>query len=274
MEEIPAVYISNVRSKLLQLKYDDNKLREKLRTWNCLQSHIPRKKATDCVVSSLHFMDIITDRKVAEDSAQYLTTFKHGANYDDIVYELFKYFRNQHGFSEHNLDETNNMNPYKEWIEILNRDLKREHLTMVLLKYTVAGKDGRADTLGGHAAIVYKDKDNQLHLIDSQQETVASSDKEISDYFKTDRYVKLILIKTSNKRTLSQNALTLRKTKSSNERLSKRTTRRSRSPDAMSISPEVVISPNNKRKRKRETLKFRKSNKRSDSPLTKKARSK
>ena len=264
MNSITGVYIGSRKSKLLQFKYDDNKLREKLHTWKCLQAHVPREKTTDCVISSLHFIDIIADRKVAEDSAQYLTEFKSGVTDDEIVNEMFKYFGNQHGLSEHNYDESN-PNPYQKWIEILNRELKKEHLTMVLLKQTHSG----------HAVIVYKDKDNQLHLIDSQQLTIDSTDRAISDYFKSDNYIKLLLIQTPSKRALSPNALSLRKTKSSNERLSKRTTRRSRSPDSMSISPEMDISSFNKRKRKRaETLKLRKSKQSSYSHPTKKARKK
>lgn len=262
MNSITGVYIGNRRSKLLQFKYDDNKLREKLRTWKCLQSHIPREKATDCVVSSLHFMDIIAERKFAEDSSQYLTDFKSGVTDDEIVNEMFKYFGNQHGFSEYNYDESN-PDPYQKWIDILNRELKKEHLTMVLLKQTHSG----------HAVIIYKDKDNQLHLIDSQQLTIDSTDRAISDYFKSDNYIKLSLIQTPIKRALSPNAFGLRKTKLANQHISKRTTRRSRSPDSMSISPKRVISPINKRKRKRtETIKIRKNKRQSGSPDTKKAR--
>ena len=260
MNSITGVYIGNRQSKLLQFKYDDNKLREKLRTWKCLQSHIPRKKVTDCVVSSLHFMDIIAERKFAEDSSQYLTNFKSGVTDDEIVNEMFKYFGNQHGFSEYNYDESN-PNPYQKWIDILNRELKKEHLTMVLLKQTHSG----------HAVIVYKDKDNQLHLIDSQQLTIDSTDRAISDYFKIDNYIKISLIQTPIKRALSP-SVSSRKTKSSNERLLKRTTRRSRSPDSMSISPKIISNKTRKRKRS-SPLKIRKTNKkRSHSPLTKKAR--
>jgi hypothetical protein len=264
---IPAL-VSNVRQKLLQFKYDDNKLRDKLRTWNCLQSHIPRNTATDCVANSLHFMDIITDRKVAEEYAKHLALTK-GARYPDIESQMFTYFINQHGFSEHNRDKTNSM----KWIDILNRDLKIEHITMVLLRNNIG--DGH-DSLG-HAVVVYKDKKKQLHLIDAQQQTFMSTDTAISNYFNVgNRYIKMILMQTSNKRIRAVS--TIRKQKSPNTRQSKRT-RRSRSPSAMSISPELVILPNNKRetlkirKRKRETLKIRK-NKRSESPLTKKARSK
>jgi len=260
MNSITGVYIGNRRSKLLQFKYDDNKFREKLRTWKCLQSHIPREKVTDCVVSSLHFMDIIAERKFAEDSSQYLTNFKSGVTDDEIVNEMFKYFGNQHGFSEYNYDDSN-PNPYQKWIDILNRELKKEHLTMVLLKQTHSG----------HAVIVYKDKDNQLHLIDSQQLTIDSTDRAISDYFKSDNYIKLSLIQTPIKRALSP-SVSSRKTKSSNERLLKRTTRRSRSPESMSISPKIISNKTRKRKRS-SPLNIRKTNKkRSHSPLTKKAR--
>ena len=156
MNSIANVYIGNRKSKLLQFKYDDDKLRGKLRNLKCLHPQHSRGEVTDCVVSSLHFMDIITDRKLAEDIAQYLTTYKLGITDNEILVELFKSFGNQHGFSEHNLDNTNNMNPYQNWFDTLNQELKKEHLTMVLLKQSSIG----------HAVIVYKDKDNHLHLID------------------------------------------------------------------------------------------------------------
>jgi len=262
MNSIANVYIGNRKSKLLQFKYDDDKLREKLRNWKCLHSQHSRGDVTDCVVSSLHFMDIITDRKLAEDMAQYLTAYKLGITDNEILIELFKYFGNQHGFSEYDYDESNNIHPYQNWIDTLKRELKKEHLTMVLLKQSTSG----------HAAIVYKDKKNQLHLIDSQQLTIASLDKDISDYFTNDGYIQMLLIKTPSKRALSPNASTRRKTKISNGQPVKRTTRRSPSPESMSISPEIEMSKNTRKRKRSTALKIRKQNQQLHSPVTKKAR--
>lgn len=261
MNSIASVYIGNRKSKLLQFKYDDNKLREKLRNWKCLHPQHSRGEATDCVVSSLHFIDIITNRKLAEDLSKYLNTFKHVITSNAILVELFKSLGNQHGLSEYDYDESI-PDPYQKWIDILKHELKKEHLTMGLFT---------KQSTAGHAVIIYKDSNDQLHLIDSQQLTVKSTEDDIANFFIDEDYVKMILIKTPSKRALSP-SVSSRKTKSFNGQPVKRTTRRSRSPESMSISPKIISNKTRKRKRS-SPLKIRKTNKkRSLSPLTKKAR--
>jgi hypothetical protein len=249
------------KHELFQLEYNDTELREKLRDWVCLQPEIPREKVTDCVISSFHFIDIIKDRTIAEEYATHLT--KHnltGVTEDAILNELYKYIKKTATFYEHDYDKSKKK-PYKKWVDILNTELKPKHITILFLK----------DTITGHAINVYKDENNVLYLIDSQQHTVIPSDnntdkeEEIYDYFEDNDFVKMVLIFIPTDNSLKRkhdDTLKIRKRSPSEKNTPKRTTRRSPTPisttNNMAISPKIPTSGNPLKRKRDDTLKIRK----------------
>jgi len=250
------------RHELFQLEYNDTELREKLRDWVCLQSEIPREQVTDCVISSFHFTDIIKNRTIAEEYAKHLT--KHnltGVTEEAILNELYKYIKKSATFSEYDYDNSKK-NPYQKWLNILNKELKPKHLTIIFLKKATQG----------HAINVYKDEKNSLYFIDSQTRNVIPSgndtydEEEIYDFFEDESFIKMGVIRIPNldnslKRE-REDTLKIRKISPSEKNTPKRTTRRS--PTPISTTNNIVISPKiptsgNPLKRKREgTLKIRK----------------
>ena len=216
----------NKKHELFQLEYNDNKLREKLRDWVCLQPHVPRGKVSDCVISSFHFIDIIKDRTLAEEYATHLTKHKlTGVTEDAILNELYKYIKKTATFSEYDYDKSNK-NPYQKWLNIINKELKPTHITILLLKQANAG----------HAINAYKDENNELYLIDSQQHNIIPShdsiDKqlELFDFFASRDFVKMALIRipTSDNSLKHKREDTLQIRKMTPEKTtSKRTTLRS-----------------------------------------------
>ena len=242
----------NSRHELFQLEYNDKELRDKLSNWICLQPELPKGQVTDCVISSFHFIDIIKDRLLAEEYAKHLT--KHnltGVTEEDILNELYKYIKKTPTFSEHDYDKPKKKK-YTKWLNILHQELKPRHITIILLKNTTAG----------HAINVYKDENNVLYFIDSQQRQVIPSDneQEISDFFENYEFVKMILIRipTSENSIKRKHEDTLKIRKPSPS--VKTTTRRSPTPvNNIDISPKIIPTSGNPLKRKREdTLKIRK----------------
>lgn len=247
----------NSRHELFQLEYNDNKLREKLRNWVCLQPDVPRDKVHDCVISSFHFIDIIKDRTLAEEYATYLNKHKlTGVTGNAILNELYKYIKKTATFSEYDFDKSK-QNPYQKWLNIINKELKPTHITILFLK----------DAKTGHAINAYKDENNELYLIDSQQHDIIPSHDSIDkqqalfDFFTSNNYVNMTLIRipTSDNSLKRKRGDTLKIRKMTPEKTtSKRTTLRSPTIQNMDISPEISTYRNPLKRKRDDTLKIRK----------------
>jgi hypothetical protein len=227
--------INNLRNqdtKLLQFKLDKKILEDKLNNWTCLQPDVHREDANDCVINSLHFLDIIKNRELAEEFAK-IANIHSKTSLDKILDLLFTFLDARHNSSTYSTATY-------EWLPIIKKQLLSGHATLLLLS---------KEPPPGHAMIAYKDNDNNLYLFDPQQYTLYNEDT-FDDYFKV--YTMLTLLYTSNKRVLSATRNVIRKNK--NERPAKRT-RRSSPP----ISPQKLNIALNKRKLNNITINIRKS---------------
>ena len=217
MEEEPTIDLRLRASKLLQFKFDERELRDKLDKWRCLQGDVPRTNVSDCVINSLHFLDIIKNQHVANDLANIAN--KHSnISLEQLLNLLFTFLDNKHIIGWYPITDTVH-DGYSDWYSVIKEQLLTGYASLLLL---------RSNDLIGHAVIVYKDIHGKLYIFDPQQYSIYDEDN-WRRYFLANDYSNMYLIYKSGKRLYSSTKSNIRKSKISDEPPLKRT-RRSTSP--------------------------------------------
>jgi hypothetical protein len=205
--------------RLLQFQFNEKRLRDKLSDWSCLQSDVPREDANDCVINTLHFLEVIKNREISEQFAK-IANAGNIPTLDKVLELMFTFLDGKHNSSKYSP-------PFDSWIHILREQLSPKYATLVLLE---------RDPPPGHAVIAYKDGDNTLYIFDPQQSMVYTEDK-LQEYFLENEYSKLSLIYKSPKRLLFTTKTAIRKDKETVIHPSKRTRR-----TPIPISPTGVLT--------------------------------
>ena len=151
-EEEPTIDLRLRASKLLQFKFDERELRDKLDKWRCLQGDVPRTNVSDCVINSLHFLDIIKNQHVANDLANIAN--KHSnISLEQLLNLLFTFLDNKHIIGWYPITDTVH-DGYSDWYSVIKEQLLTGYASLLLL---------RSNDLIGHAVIVYKDIHGKLY---------------------------------------------------------------------------------------------------------------
>jgi hypothetical protein len=140
-----------------------------LANWSRLASDVPKTKAVDCVINSLHMLGVLKNRAFSEAIAKKVNTGKSkGLTEEQIINLLYEYVNRKEGV--YNVETKTTVGMYDGNInEIKNGE------------YTFAGF---ASPKGmGHAVIIYKHND-QVYLYDPQQEQTCS-ETELLDWIES-----------------------------------------------------------------------------------------
>ena len=190
--------------------------KDKMSNWKRLNPDYPKSKATDCVINSLHYLGIIDNRDFANVLSDYAN--KKAPTADEVLQLIFNSFESN-GFKVY---DTIGIKQYTE----IRKELKNNEYTIFL--YT-----RRNNT--GHAVVLGKIK-NELYFIDTQQEEYFCESTNLHTWLKNEDIVKTeFILKGKHARKRNSTTIKLRKTKSPNERVTKKH-RVSFSKDKMDIS--------------------------------------
>jgi len=236
----------------------------KISRWTCLNPDIKRSEAIDCTINSLHFLDVIKDRKEAEDFSRKIQLNDNnlsmkGIGSDTFIELLEKYTPENYIMMTMYINK-NRDNSYTSWISLLNKKIKPGNATFVLYN----NQDN-----SGHVVIAYKDIKNELYILDTQQLTSYTGNNEIKTYFTKENINVLHLIYLFPKKTRKYSARKMKIRKSSTH--SDRKTRKRRRL-ATHSQPKSLSFNNKKRKRSTTKLKIRKSSTHSDRKTRKRRR--
>jgi len=154
-------------------------------SWKCLNPYIPRDEAKDCTIQTFHFLDIIKDRKLAEQIAKYVhdKNGTHSIEHEQIPLYIFKYAEDIY-----NVERVDYMSwatkPFFTWYKILKKNLKKGYGTII------NGHRGG----NGHSFVVGKDKNDILYVWDPQQSIFKTGYDGLHDYMKKGEYITMYYI--------------------------------------------------------------------------------
>lgn len=149
-----------------------------LANWSRLASDVPKSKAVDCVINSLHMLGVLKNRAFSEAIAKKVNAGKtKGLTEEQIINLLYEYVNRKEGV--YNVETKTTVGMYDGNLN----DIKNG-------EYTFAGFANQKGM--GHAVVIYKHND-QAYLYDPQQEQTCS-ETELFDWIESQEFNKVEFI--------------------------------------------------------------------------------
>ena len=171
---------------------------DKLDNWRRLNPNIPKEKATDCVINSLHFLGVIDNPEFASILSNYANTNERGIYDPEILQLIFNKFNegNQNLITNHTIGSK------------MDRDIRNE---LENNTYTIA--IFRRLGAVGHAVILTK-QNNIMYVLDPQQEEVICEFTNYIDWVNNQGFVNVeYILKNKITRKRNDTKISLRKQK-------------------------------------------------------------